>query len=310
MPDVRIGAQICRTLKAALARYLPDIDDYIREINKSAALVGLRSEDYVPEDLARERESIARCIRIIDLFLEHDGLVGRPVSRDDLATMGSALLLYRDELQLEIDRVTANPLAPPQAALPIAERIAQIDKDREAFWKQYGEAPSLSLVRELRARKKGLLYPRPLTLEALLDDGEGQETEFIESFPKNAHDLAKEVAAFGTSNAGTILLGVTNAGKVVGLADTDKPEGRDRVSTRIEGVCSNVVTPSLVTRINFEEHPNGRVARISVPKGPEAVYYSHDTPYFRHGSLSRPAHWQEVQELIRLKSGVGQRPQE
>ncbi len=42
--------------------------------------------------------------------------------------------------------------------------------------------------------------------------GEGQTIEFMQSFPEQAHELAREIAAFATSNAGAILIGVDNKG--------------------------------------------------------------------------------------------------
>jgi len=47
--------------------------------------------------------------------------------------------------------------------------------------------------------------------------GEGQELEYMETFPGNTRELAKEIAAFATSNAGTILIGVSDSGELVGL---------------------------------------------------------------------------------------------
>jgi predicted HTH transcriptional regulator len=55
--------------------------------------------------------------------------------------------------------------------------------------------------------------------------------EFKASVPSNADDLVKEIAAFATSNDGTILLGVTDAGAIVGTADARE---------RYEGIARNV----------------------------------------------------------------------
>lgn len=42
--------------------------------------------------------------------------------------------------------------------------------------------------------------------------GESQEVEFKREFPQQVSDLAKEVAAFATSNTGTIFLGIDDNG--------------------------------------------------------------------------------------------------
>ena len=41
--------------------------------------------------------------------------------------------------------------------------------------------------------------------------------EYMAEFPKNTSELAKEIAAFATSNAGMIFLGVSNEGELLGL---------------------------------------------------------------------------------------------
>ncbi|AXB80068.1 helix-turn-helix domain-containing protein [Novosphingobium sp. P6W] len=46
---------------------------------------------------------------------------------------------------------------------------------------------------------------------------ETQTVEFKREFPKHAGDLAKEIAAFATSNAGMILLGVEDSGEIIGI---------------------------------------------------------------------------------------------
>ena len=114
-----------------------------------------------------------------------------------------------------------------------------------------------------------------------------------------SHDLAKEIAAFGSSNPGTIFLGVDDNGEIVGLQGVETVKNRDRLQTRVEGICANSVSPPLIARTSFEKYDGKRVLRIEVPKGPEPIYFSSDKPYVRHGSLSRPARPQEVTELIR-----------
>ena len=53
----------------------------------------------------------------------------------------------------------------------------------------------------------------------LIRRGESQTVEFKARLPDQVRDLGKEVAAFATSNAGTILIGVDDAGVAIGLGD-------------------------------------------------------------------------------------------
>ena len=73
-------------------------------------------------------------------------------------------------------------------------------------------------------------------LPVLRDGGEGQRIEFKESYPENASELSKEIAAFASSNAGKIIIGVADGGELVGLQALETPAGRDQLARRIEGV--------------------------------------------------------------------------
>ena len=58
-----------------------------------------------------------------------------------------------------------------------------------------------------------------LCIPELAAAGEQQDVEFKERFPDNVRDLAKEIAAFATSNDGTIILGVSDGGDIQGYVD-------------------------------------------------------------------------------------------
>lgn len=123
--------------------------------------------------------------------------------------------------------------------------------------------------------------------------------EFIQAFPVKAHDLAKEIAAFATSNAGTILLGVNDEGDCVGLAELVTTPQRDALLRRIEGICNGVVTPAITPIAKFAQEGGRTVVVLSVPKGSQPIYYSNGKPYLRHLTQSRPAQPHEVIELVR-----------
>src|ERR1700720_2070176 len=74
--------------------------------------------------------------------------------------------------------------------------------------------------------------------------GEGQTIEFMRSFPEQAHELAREIAAFATSNAGTVLIGVDNKGSCVGVSARSATE-RDLLLRRVEGICKGPVKPAI-----------------------------------------------------------------
>lgn len=136
-------------------------------------------------------------------------------------------------------------------------------------------------------------------LPLLRDRGEGQHLEFKERYPENGYDLSKEIAAFASSNPGTILIGVADDGSLSGLDNVDTPEGRDHLCRRIENVCSGNVRPAITPVVKFAQEDEFVVLAIEVPRGTQPIYYSKNTPYVRHLSQSRPAEPHEVIERVR-----------
>jgi predicted HTH transcriptional regulator len=124
--------------------------------------------------------------------------------------------------------------------------------------------------------------------------------EFKRQYTNKSEDLAKEIAAFRATNPGAILLGDANNCDVVGIDDIDTAEGLDRLRSRVEGITSNVIIPSLTVRIQSEKVDQKYIAILEVPNGSEPVYSTKNgVPYIRHGSLSRPANPMEVNVLIK-----------
>lgn len=136
-------------------------------------------------------------------------------------------------------------------------------------------------------------------LPALRATGETQEMEYMAEFPSSTWELAKEVAAFATSNSGTILIGVADTGDLVGLEHASAPDERDLLIRRLEGICTNSVRPAVTPTAHFAVEEGKIVLVIIVPKGHEPVYYSKNTPYLRNLTQARPAQPHEVARLIR-----------
>jgi hypothetical protein len=129
--------------------------------------------------------------------------------------------------------------------------------------------------------------------------GESQELEYMASFPENVRELAKEIAAFATSNPGTIILGVSDDGELLGLKEAETPQGRDSVLRRLQGICSGVVKPAIIPSARFAVDGGRPLLVLSVPRGSQPVYYCHEKPYLRNITESRPAQPHEVVELVR-----------
>lgn len=129
--------------------------------------------------------------------------------------------------------------------------------------------------------------------------GENQELEYIAGFPENVRELAKEIAAFATTNPGTIVLGVSDDGELLGLREAETPQGRDSLLQRLHGICSGVVKPAIIPLARFAVEEGRPLLVLSVPRGSQPVYYCNEKPYLRNISESRPAQPHEVVELVR-----------
>jgi len=118
--------------------------------------------------------------------------------------------------------------------------------------------------------------------------GEGQEVEFKQEFPQQVSDLAKEIAAFATSNTGTLLIGVKDDGDLVGLGDCEEAQQREELLRRLEGICCGSLKPAVTPRVAWAMEAGRVVLVVTVPKGSEAVYYSQGiVPSSRHGFSAR-----------------------
>jgi ATP-dependent DNA helicase RecG len=135
-------------------------------------------------------------------------------------------------------------------------------------------------------------------LPVLRSQGEGQALEFMRSFPDNVRELAREIAAFATSNSGTILIGVDNEGGCVGIVPSPTAAERDALLQRIEGICNGAVKPSITPRARFAREGAHIVLALTIPKGSQPIYYANNIPYLRHITSSRPAEPHEVIELV------------
>jgi ATP-dependent DNA helicase RecG len=130
-------------------------------------------------------------------------------------------------------------------------------------------------------------------LPKIRGEGESQANEFKEDFPAQAHELAKEVAAFATAGGGMILIGVHDDGTVAGLSDVDT-DGLYHRAQRI----SEQVSPAVKHRVSLC-HDGGIVLVICIEKDQnEPVFYYDGRPYIRVGRTSRPASPDEVKAKV------------
>ena len=142
-------------------------------------------------------------------------------------------------------------------------------------------------------------------LPSLCAKGEGQTIEFKLQLPAQPHDIAKSIAAFASSNDGLLVYGVSDDGRIVGLAEASDPTWRDRIQQRLFNAAKEM-KPPVHPAVSWAS-VDGRIACVvKVAKGCEAVYYSNHRPIVRRGPTSRPAEPGEVEQVFRDRySGRG-----
>ena len=125
------------------------------------------------------------------------------------------------------------------------------------------------------------------------------ENQYIEfkSEKVTAKTLAEEIVAFANAEGGEIWIGVEDDLQITGISRSYEED--------IMNICRNAVIPPLQPA--YEEVDSEiegiKVARISIPKGVDRLYYTSKNQYYiRVGSTKRIA---SREELIRLFQASG-----
>ncbi|MHB1349834.1 MAG: ATP-binding protein [Desulfobulbaceae bacterium] len=126
-------------------------------------------------------------------------------------------------------------------------------------------------------------------LNNLLALGEGFTTEFKRSGTSN---LGREICAFANATGGVILIGVSDAGEVVGVDD------HNRLKSEVQAIARSAEPP-----IAVEVKSSGKVLCITVP-GQHSKPYSFGGKFFiREGATSQQMSRSEIREFF-YKEGL------
>lgn len=121
--------------------------------------------------------------------------------------------------------------------------------------------------------------------------------EFKRELPAQRRDLAKEVAAFASTDGGMVLLGVADDGTVVGVHGAQAASVRDELVGRVVGICQRI-DPPVRPRLLWASSGGLAVLCVQVDKGEEPLYYVDGRPLIRHANVSRTAKPDEVKALL------------
>jgi ATP-dependent DNA helicase RecG len=128
-------------------------------------------------------------------------------------------------------------------------------------------------------------------LVALIHQGENASVEFKQGEVR-AESLAREMIAFSNSYGGTIVLGVDDEGKIVGV------DGDKNYEEWVVNIAQNNVIPPIHVSCHWVTLEGKEVLLLEVPKGKDRPYQdSSGRFYVRVGSTNRIA---SLHELMRL----------
>lgn len=131
----------------------------------------------------------------------------------------------------------------------------------------------------------------------ILKAGEGPHTEFKEDFTKQAHDVAKELAALANSGGGILLLGIADDGAIKGIPDAD------RAVERLAGIARSCKPPLLPEIGKLQLGKDQFVVFARVPKSRTVPFLYQGKFFIRVGSCTEEASGGD--ELVRLLKNFG-----
>jgi ATP-dependent DNA helicase RecG len=129
-----------------------------------------------------------------------------------------------------------------------------------------------------------------IEIERVLSLGEGQKVEFKERIA----NLDREIVAFANAQGGSIYLGITDNGEIIGIEDTN------RIRSRIQDIARNCDPP---INISFQAHREN-VIEIKVGKGDNKPYRSKSGFYMRVGANSQKLSRDEIIQLALSEGGT------
>lgn len=116
-------------------------------------------------------------------------------------------------------------------------------------------------------------------LELLLQESEGYNIEYKQSFPSKLSELATELCAFANASGGILLVGINDKQQVLGVTLDNTQR------SRIQGVI-NLIDPSISIKVS-EQQVNGKVVLcFECPAGEQKPYAVSGSIYIRNGPNS------------------------
>ena len=130
----------------------------------------------------------------------------------------------------------------------------------------------------------------PQTLQNLIKKGESHLVEFKQA-ASSAKDLAREITAFANTQGGTLIVGVDDKSKIIGVKDFKQTE--QIITNALNHNCQ----PSIQAAISQINISGKTLAVLEIKEGDRKPYEANHVVYLRTGSSTRPASREEKQEM-------------
>lgn len=132
-----------------------------------------------------------------------------------------------------------------------------------------------------------------------------QESETIELKEIITPDIKKEVIAFANCGGGTLYVGVTDSGEVVGVDNSDE------TLQQLGNMIRDAIKPDITMFIHFDmlEQEGRQIISVSVQRGTNRPYYlakkglRPEGVYVRQGTSSVPATDMAIRQMIKETDG-------
>jgi len=132
-----------------------------------------------------------------------------------------------------------------------------------------------------------------------------RESETVELKELVVDEIKKKVIAFANSDGGTLYVGVTDSGEVVGLADADA-DLMDINNMLRDGIKPDI---TLFTQSRIEKSNGKSIIAVQVQRGTNRPYYlagkgiRPEGVFIRHGTSAVPATDTAIRKMIRETDG-------
>ncbi|MDO4268608.1 MAG: putative DNA binding domain-containing protein [Eubacteriales bacterium] len=131
------------------------------------------------------------------------------------------------------------------------------------------------------------------------------ESEVVELKAEVVGDICKEVIAFANTKGGTLYIGVSNDGSVVGVKNTDQ------VMLQLNNMIRDSIKPDVTMFVGYEtQHVNDKdIIAVTIQKGINRPYYLSSKGlkpsgvYVRNGTSSDPATDTAIRRMIKETDG-------